>query len=723
MRRRPGFIQRHAAEHLNCFRQHFDVTLVTGDCDYQLLCETHRPDLALFESGVYSTGRRIKRVFTYPEVPKVGFCNADAYALERSVFLSDMERWGVDTFFTHSVAMAEYTPEIAKRLFVWPNFVDGQIYRDYGQEKNVPVLLTGSQATHYPWRNRIHGVITPHYPCLTTPHSGWFDGRASTAVVHGEAYARLINAAWVAPTCGTIAKEIVRKHFEIPACRSCLVTERTNALEAAGFEDMHNAVFAEPGDVLDKLNYLFSNPEIMDQISRRGFDLVHSRHTMAQRDQLFQWFTLHRLAAPDERIVQPGPFEPLRLVPSGSGAFNRHPQSGGRDRLLLHEGQRQLAAGRYEHAQRLFLRCLNYHVMPEPLVGLTRASLYTGNPAAAVEWITQPIKHSLAMRQAADPDPVEWSFLIRALLCQGKVAQAVKRARQFPTLSHPELDRMRGVVAALAEADAGDAELTGRGSPRPSVHQLPELGVDAWMADLRLMLRACKQERLADVVPAAFASSRQVPALSVSNRPQPGQGSALDEVRPVVTRLFQRLVRRLKRELENRVRREAAGSPLASLRSLLEKEDIHHVLLIGASAAARCTRAVVAALRGNPNSPQLVWLRDATPALLRGRGQLPGERVIATGAALNEPDGTKRRFELVVVGGDGELDEPSRAALSSARFVVLTGINRLPVQRIHGRLRGHPEYQLITHHATDDNGYSAFRRLSAVKANRDAEEC
>src|SRR5947209_8349625 len=37
----PSFIQRHSAEHLYCLRQHFDVTLVTEDCDYQLLCETH----------------------------------------------------------------------------------------------------------------------------------------------------------------------------------------------------------------------------------------------------------------------------------------------------------------------------------------------------------------------------------------------------------------------------------------------------------------------------------------------------------------------------------------------------------------------------------------------------------------------------------------------------------------------------------------------------------
>jgi hypothetical protein len=125
----------------------------------------------------------------------------------------------------------------------------------------------------------------------------------------------------------------------------------------------------------------------------------------------------------------------------------------------------------------------------------------------------------------------------------------------------------------------------------------------------------------------------------------------------------------------------------------------------------------VAGLRRNANTPELVWLHDATPALLPGRSRRPGERTTDTGAALSDPDGGKRRFEAVVVGQHAELDRPSREALSSARFVVLTGINDLPTQRIHGRLRQHAEYELITHHPTADNGYSAFRRLSGVGAH------
>ena len=128
------------------------------------------PELALFESGVYVGKRKITNTSACPEIPKIGLCNSDAYCVTRNVFLSDMDQWGIETFFTISMSMAEYTPEIAGDLFVWPNFVDAGLYRDYGESKIIPVLITGSHASHYPWRNRISRIMTQFYPALSTPH-------------------------------------------------------------------------------------------------------------------------------------------------------------------------------------------------------------------------------------------------------------------------------------------------------------------------------------------------------------------------------------------------------------------------------------------------------------------------------------------------------------------------------------------------------------------------
>ena len=149
-------------------------------------------------------------------------------------------------------------------------------------------------------------MLAAKNPTRTAPHLGWFDKKADR-MVHGEEYARALNAAHVAPVCGTIANEVVRKHFEVPGARCCLVAERSAALEAAGFVDMVNCVFADADTVADKLDHLFAHRDELAAITDAGYALVHAPHIAAQRDQIRQWYDLTRQLRPGERIVQRGP--------------------------------------------------------------------------------------------------------------------------------------------------------------------------------------------------------------------------------------------------------------------------------------------------------------------------------------------------------------------------------------------------------------------------------
>src|SRR4029077_8229524 len=208
---------------------------------------------------------------------------------------------------------------IADNLFSWPNCIDPETYRDYGEWKSIPVLFSGNTNALYPWRQKIIRLVSERYPSLICPHTGYDPGAAAAQVLFGERYARMINASVMAPACGTVAKEVVRKHFEIPACKSCLVTEQSAALEAAGFIDMENCVFADERDVLDKIQHLFRNPVELQEITERGYQLVHARHTFRQRDQIFQWYSLQRSLQPHQIIVQSNPFGPLAVVDKSSG--------------------------------------------------------------------------------------------------------------------------------------------------------------------------------------------------------------------------------------------------------------------------------------------------------------------------------------------------------------------------------------------------------------------
>ena len=129
-------------------------------------------------------------------------------------FIGDMDSWGIDTFFSICTTTSEHTPVIAENIFVWPNFIDGTIYKDYHLVKKNPVLFTGGATHLYPWRRKIFKILSAYYPSFDIPHFGY--GNKARAVTYGEQYARAINASWFVPTCGTVAKEVVRKHFEIP---------------------------------------------------------------------------------------------------------------------------------------------------------------------------------------------------------------------------------------------------------------------------------------------------------------------------------------------------------------------------------------------------------------------------------------------------------------------------------------------------------------------------
>src|SRR4051812_8609575 len=108
----PKFLQLHMQLHVKCLLEFFDVILINKDCDYQQICDIYHPDLTLFESGFKSSISRrinIKNIFVYPEIPKIGLYNGDGWCACRVGFFSDMNHWGIETFFSISTSAAEHT--------------------------------------------------------------------------------------------------------------------------------------------------------------------------------------------------------------------------------------------------------------------------------------------------------------------------------------------------------------------------------------------------------------------------------------------------------------------------------------------------------------------------------------------------------------------------------------------------------------------------------------
>lgn len=492
-----SYLLLHMQQHVKCLATHFEVVVVNQDCDYAEICDRHEPDLTLFESGYRSHGsRRVKVVNTgaHAGIPKLGLHNGDPWCDRRAGFISDMEGWSIETYFSISTLAPQYMPALGENLFIWPNFIDPALYRDYGQHKTIPVTLTGQVYGLYPWRQAIFPLIRERYPCLVSPQYA-YESEHALRLLSGEAYARVLNASHIVPTCGTMGGEIIRKQFEIPGCKACLLTEKTESLVAAGFADMENCVFADPSDVAERLDYLFAHPDDMGRISEAGHDLVHSRHTLEHRPQIYEWFRLHEKLKPDEKIVQLGPFGSLAKVDRAACQGTIHIVGAPRDRTLLREGDLHLAQDRLEEAKACYARCLNYvSYLPEARFGLALCALREGDPGRASILLADLIKTTITDYGATDPDPVEWAYFLLAMICNDQLAQARKLLDFYPQLSHRELRRVRLILDRGAAVRSNSAQF---GRDRKSIHRLLERSDSQWIAWFADILDRCGRHDLA----------------------------------------------------------------------------------------------------------------------------------------------------------------------------------------------------------------------------------
>ena len=490
-----GYLLLHMQQHVKCLATHFDVVVVNRDSDYAEICDRHEPDLVLFESGYRSHGSRRTRISNTgarPSVPKLGLHNGDPWCDRRAGFLSDMEGWGIETFFSISTLMPYYTPGLGENLFVWPNSIDPELFHDYGQHKVVPVALTGQVYGLYPWRQEVFPLIRDRYPCLVTPQHD-YASKDSNGMLIGEAYARALNASFVVPTCGTEGGEVVRKHFEIPAAKACLITEATPALLAAGFADGENCIFADGRNVIDRLAYLFAHPDDLQRITQAGHDLVHARHTLRQRPQIYQWFTLNRTLLPGEKIVQLGPFGDLVKVGRAGGHNSIHVSGAARDRLLLEQGDLLFGQDRVEEARHCYGQCLDYvSYLPEARFRLALCALRQGDADQACRLLAGLIETTTLTYGAADPDPIEWAYFLIALLCRGDLQKADDVRDFYPQLVHEELARVCHVIDRLAGRHPAGT-ITPARPARKSIHAVASRDHREWQSWLAQTLQRCGQ--------------------------------------------------------------------------------------------------------------------------------------------------------------------------------------------------------------------------------------
>jgi tetratricopeptide (TPR) repeat protein len=484
----PAFLVQHRDEHAHCLSLFFELEIIEDDCDYKQVCDKHEPDACLFVIGFQLFDARMPQVTNIDgghDLPRLAVLNADVWSFTRSRILAEVQAIGFDAVFAICTTAGEHFPQFKDRLYYWPNFIDERTFRQRQQDKTDIIYITGNMGEEYPWRRKVRDVLLEAFSAKQSHHFG-YSGREEDRMPIGANYARLLGSAWLAPTCGTLANDLVRKHLEIPAVGTCLITERTATVELAGFVDMTNAIFADEHDVVDKVTQLMRNPDALFRIIENGHDLVHRKHTLRARTQIYDWILLHRQASFGARIDQPDPFGPLVLQPRRQKeSLTLHIEGRGDHLRQLGEIVRHVNADRLDLALSLINEGKRIApFMPDIDFLEAYCCLQAGRPEKALRILVRIIKFTLDFSETCPPDPMEWAYLIVALLMMGRNQAAFRHARQFLEVSHPELDKARAAVFLLQNS----APLTVDSKKFLSIHRLQDKPLSSWMNSLASLL-------------------------------------------------------------------------------------------------------------------------------------------------------------------------------------------------------------------------------------------
>ena len=389
-------------------KYYFDLIVVDYEADYLQILELHNPDLAFVEihSEVFSP-LHIRNIDSR-KLPKIGLVVVDAISPARYVALDYARRIKCDAVFTADVGYGTLTNYGFKNnLYYWPWFIDENVFKDYKKEKDIQFLKIGHSNATYPWRRNIFSAIEKKYLVTQIPYP-----TKTQRPIIGKEYAEWINRSKFVPTCGGFIRVIVNKHLEIPASKSLLITQETEAAKEMGFVDMQNCVFAESADDLEpKLKLLMTDQALYDKITVSGYELIHEFHNATKRPQLLQWFQLFKKYGLDVR--QPSLFGDLVV----SSTINNYKISFSDATEYLKKVDELITKRRIEEGLKICDYLLKEYLSysPDFLLRKSLLLLLTGNREAFKslnDLLTFELYYCLCDR----PEPIEWSMYLLALL-------------------------------------------------------------------------------------------------------------------------------------------------------------------------------------------------------------------------------------------------------------------------------------------------------------------
>ncbi|MDW7650438.1 MAG: glycosyltransferase [Bacillota bacterium] len=195
----------------------------------------------------------------------------------------------VDLVFSfYRDTFTDWFPDLAAKFRWLPNFVNIEVFKDYGLKKEIDYLLMGALSEKvYPLRTKIAAEMADVEGFVHHRHPGYRDFLPEEGQLVGESFAREINKAKMFFTDDSIFKYPIAKYFEVPACNTLLLASGSRELTDLGFVDGVTFVEVNHTNYLQKAKYYLKDEDARLTIAQRGYEMVRKKHSTAARTHQF----------------------------------------------------------------------------------------------------------------------------------------------------------------------------------------------------------------------------------------------------------------------------------------------------------------------------------------------------------------------------------------------------------------------------------------------------
>lgn len=421
--------------------------------DYRRVDEKIRvlkPDLIFIDAGFASLGVALPdpSKLCNIDAPIAMYISLDAHYHSHQLIIRFLRRVRVEAIFSHDL-LADFYPDFCKRKHIFiPNTYNDNDFTFKDVQQDIVCGFYGAGFTDgnsYPWRRRVAAKVLPEFPSYVLP-------RPLGLRMHNNVGSRLAETIRRTKFCFgcTSLKDIpVKKVFEIPACGSLLMTNRSEMLAQLGFKDSVNCCFVDTNNVLQTIRFYLDHPDHYAAVTAAGREMVARLHRPESRKHVIKWFEQWSRKSSGEFIVQSTVMGEFATESSTTDTCSLV----GRSQIAtsLVEGRRAWSQAEYLYAAEFYTEVISYYpLLTEAIIGSIGSLLIIGQVERAGAILTNYFRVINARKAVVKSRQILCYYLAlkrRGILVEGGEVYFIND----PLLEVVEEPSLRKVISGLTK--------------------------------------------------------------------------------------------------------------------------------------------------------------------------------------------------------------------------------------------------------------------------------